>query len=373
MMAPCTTRVQTDEGQLIEVVAIGVSLGDAACSDSQFLSLPGGNGCLMVWRPLGDHFKRITKSRTWPMITIAVALIGTIVAVLLIARRISSRISDINRAFRDFSDGDRNAAARVHESGNELDELALATNQALRKIQQDIAASQRVSGSLSHQLLGPVRHIRNTVAGILESEELQHRDQDGDRQQRAWIQQLEQVETEVNHVIGMGESLLNLLSSSRKRTPQELSNVIELDELCSVMAARYRTKARQRRIDILIDAEPVEAVSSLQVVDHMVGNLLDNAIIYGPSQSIITLSAGEKDNEVWLAIHDQGGGPPEEIVKNVFGKTVAVSAATSAREGAGGNGIGLLTVRQLADNCNIRLSQQAYENGWTVILRWPRA
>lgn len=298
------------------------------------------------------------------------AVLASVTSIFFSLKLVSKRINSVNGALGDFAEGQRTAKVPEIQGGDELDELARGVNAALRKIQQDFASSSRLSGSLSHQMLAPVRRIRNTVSDLLEALRIPDDEIVTPRLKRSWRQQLEHVQTELNHVVGMGESLLNFLSASRKRSPEELSDIVDLDELCTIIAMRFRLKARQRNIDIRLDVSVVKTRSSQHVVDQILSNLVDNAIIYGPPNATVTLSVGENEDGAWLAVHDEGSGPPQRTIDSVFSETIWARTTVSAREGSGGHGIGLLTVRQLADSCDIVLDQRTYVNGWAVILLW---
>jgi len=354
----------------VEVIGKVISLGGASCGRPGAISLPGPQGCLAVWRLLDAHNARLSASRTLPLLMLLGAVLASVTSIFFSLKLVSKRINNVNGVLGDFAAGQRTAKVPEIQGGDELDELARGVNAALRKIQQDFASSSRLSGSLSHQMLAPVRRIRNTVSDLLEALRIPDDEIVTPRLKRSWRQQLEHVQTELNHVVGMGESLLNFLSASRKRSPEELSDIVDLDELCTIIATRFRLKARQRNIDIRLDVSVVKTRSSQHVVDQILSNLVDNAIIYGPSNATVTLSVGENEDGAWLAVHDEGSGPPQQTIDSVFSETIWVRTTISAREGSGGHGIGLLTVRQLADSCDIVLDQRTYVNGWAVILLW---
>jgi K+-sensing histidine kinase KdpD len=123
-----------------------------------------------------------------------------------------------------------------------------------------------------------------------------------------------------------------------------------------------------------VNAEPAEITFSTPVVDQMLGVLIDNAIIYGPARGTVLVQCGTSAEGAWLEVADEGAGPPEQVLMDVFSDTLLRRSTFSAREGRGGHGIGLLTVRQLAINCSVQFSQRSVPGGgWKAILFWKSA
>lgn len=373
---PASCRSELIEtNRRVGVAARLVPMGDGGCGAPASAALSGPDGCLYVWRGLAAHDQRLADARQLLFVSIAIAAAATAAVAVLLARRFSRRVKAINDGLRRFADGDRTAVVEAAPEGDELDELGRSVNQALKRIRQDIAASARISGSLSHQLLAPVRQVREAAQRLVdEVRPARAGEALTTRQAQRLADDLDQVEAELGHIVHTGEALQDLLSASRKRRPDELRDPVDLDDICHLAATRFRTKAAQRSIVLRVDTQPVEASSSADAIEQMVSNLIDNAIIYGPANAEITVSCGADAERIWLSVADAGGGPPQHVLDDVFGEHVFAEFTRSARAGAGGHGIGLLFVRQLAENCAIRIGQERIApKGWRVVLSWPRA
>jgi signal transduction histidine kinase len=175
----------------------------------------------------------------------------------------------------------------VGRGGDEIDDLSANVNETLRRIQQDIVAANRVNGSMSHQLLAPLRRVRNMSHVLAERlKAMSAKESEIDRRYGVALlrvsEELEQASIELGHVVRTGEGLQSLLIANRRRKKHELNDLVDLHEVCSVTAARFRPKAAQRNIAIGVDAEVIDIHSSGYVVEQILSNMIDNAIIYGP-------------------------------------------------------------------------------------------
>ena len=108
----------------------------------------------------------------------------------------------------------------------------------------------------------------------------------------------------------------------------------------------FRPLASSRRVDIVtqIDARPTLAMRP-EALRHVLLNLLDNAVKYGPNEQTIRVSLAQRDGEVVLSVADEGPGVSvreREQIWSPFMRGVASRAK-------GGSGIGLTIVREVVE------------------------
>ena len=108
----------------------------------------------------------------------------------------------------------------------------------------------------------------------------------------------------------------------------------------------FRPLAASRRARIVthIDARPTLAMRP-EALRHLLLNLLDNAVKYGPNEQTVRVSLAQRDGEVLLSVADEGPGVPareREAIWTPFARGTAAKAK-------GGSGIGLTIVRDVVD------------------------
>lgn len=368
-LSPCETVVDFGEGPQM-AVAMVVALGAASCGQTPGSELEGVDGCLTVWRPLAAHKQRLAAVSWWPQLAILLATLMTLAGAGLMSVLTGRRVRTITQSIEAFAKGDRASLIEVRGSDDEFDDLARAVNSSLQRIRADMSAMVRLGGSISHQLIAPIRAIRSVVGSQSAAlTELADRSETGARV-RAAAQSLEQAESQLSHLVEAGEAMQNLLSASKLR-PGRTADMVDLMETSHVLASRFAAKARQRGIAIEIEGADAEVRTSQIAVEQMLSVLIDNAIIYGPAQGVIRIMIESTPAETALSVEDGGWGPAFSVINEVFGSFAVAQSVVSARDGIGGHGLGLLTVRQLAANCSIDLRQASIEPaGWRVTMAW---
>lgn len=122
-----------------------------------------------------------------------------------------------------------------------------------------------------------------------------------------------------------------------------------LDPLLSDVAAQFEPLAEEKGLDLRLDCENVRAVFDPRWTAEAVCNLLDNAVKYTPAGQI-TLRAVSYAMFTRIDVADSGPGIPEDEQPKLFQRFYRGSASRNEPPNqAGGVGIGLYLVRQIAE------------------------
>lgn len=82
-------------------------------------------------------------------------------------------------------------------------------------------------------------------------------------------------------------------------------------------------------------------------VQHIVTNLISNAVKYAPNGTTVTVHVAADGDDIVLTIEDEGIGIPEADLPHIFEPYFRAENARNCK----GNGLGLSLVRELAENC----------------------
>jgi signal transduction histidine kinase len=102
--------------------------------------------------------------------------------------------------------------------------------------------------------------------------------------------------------------------------------------------------SRRARIVAEIDARPTLPMRP-EALRHVLLNLLDNAVKYGPNGQTVHVALRQRDGEVVLSVADEGPGVPVREREQIW-SPFARGAAARAK---GGSGIGLTIVREVVE------------------------
>ncbi|HYH43966.1 MAG TPA: ATP-binding protein [Burkholderiales bacterium] len=142
----------------------------------------------------------------------------------------------------------------------------------------------------------------------------------------------------------------DLLELSRIES-RELKLVLEPLDLSAVVdrtLSQHAHRAQLRHIALAHDVSGAQSVSAdRRALEHVFGNLIDNALKYCAEGAAVRISAESDDGIVRVAVADTGPGIPMEHLPRVFERFYRVDAGRS-RE-LGGTGLGLSIVKHLVE------------------------
>ena len=285
----------------------------------------------------------------------AALVLGGFFAVL-ITRRLSALVSSM----RIVAGGDYRYRHPIR-GRDELSELGEELNQLTERLESNEAERRRFVADASHELKTPLASIRLLSDSIVQSEGMD-------------------AETMREFVSDIGGEAKRL-----QRTTEKLLTLSRLDD--EVRFAAEPVDLKQAALDTLTLLRPLAqekrvrlhseleegcvVMGSRDDMDHILYNLVENAIKYNVPEGVVTvrLSAGER--RVTLSVEDTGIGIPEADRPNIFERFYRVDKARS-RE-AGGSGLGLSIVHDavLAHGGSITVGQNKPQ-GTVFTVEFPR-
>lgn len=204
------------------------------------------------------------------------------------------------------------------------------------RLQEQSTRGEVLQDILAHELRNQLLILRG-YSGLLGREEIG--DKDHARSCLAAIERSSQT------LGNLAESLL-LLGRCAAEGLQLPSDGPELVALAREVIELYRPRAaaRRMRIDLRAPEQPLLVPLNSLGLRLVLGNLLDNALKYGPEGSAVTLELTLAGDRLELAVADAGPGIPEADRERIFGRFVR---GTTLPPGSPGSGIGLYLVRTL--------------------------
>jgi two-component system OmpR family sensor kinase len=253
------------------------------------------------------------------------ALIAVLVAIgaYPVVRRLTRRLEQLERSVQAWGAGQ--FAVRVAVEGDdEVARLAISFNDAAARIESLLAAQKSLLANASHELRSPLARIR--MAAELMAEHAPP----------AIGIELRRNVTELDLLID------EVLLASRLDAGSQAIRGVEMLDLTGLVAeecARVNATLEARAIGV------IEMRGEPKLLRRMVRNLLENAVRYGAGSAVEVRLARLGDAALRLDVCDGGPGIPEAERERVFEPFYRIAGASEA---AGGVGLGLALVRQIA-------------------------
>jgi signal transduction histidine kinase len=234
-------------------------------------------------------------------------------------RRLTRRLERLQASVQAWGEG-RFATRVAVEGEDEIARLAASFNDAAARIETLVAAQKSLLANASHELRSPLARIR--MAAELMAE-----------------QAPAGVKDELRRSVGELDQLIDeVLLASRLDAGSPATRCLEELDLTGIVAEECA------RVNATLEAHPVELTGEPKLLRRMVRNLLENAVRYGAG-SEVEVRLFRADDALCLEVRDGGPGIPESERERIFEPFYRVAGAS---ESAGGVGLGLALVRQIA-------------------------
>ncbi|WP_448207653.1 sensor histidine kinase [Azospirillum sp. sgz302134] len=148
------------------------------------------------------------------------------------------------------------------------------------------------------------------------------------------------------------------------QVPMEL-RVYELGGLLQDILEEMEPRARARDILIVNRIFTTHVLGDLTGLTTTLRHLIENAVRFSPSGSIVMLSASAVDGRVAVRVQDNGLGIPEEVLPYLF--RIDHHHASPGADGELGSGLGLLIAKSLVERMGGTIRLYSRPGGGTAV------
>lgn len=274
-------------------------------------------------------------------LSIVSASLAAVLVSAVITRQVVAPIREIMKASQRIADGHYKERVRIRpgasgEGGDELAQLSFRFNQMAARLEQTEEFRRQLIADVAHEMRTPLTAIKGSLEGIMDGvlpgdeATCQSIYREAERLQRlvSDLQELSKVEA--------GAYSLDLKAEA-------------VDSLARAVVSRLERQFEEKGVGIEVDLPDglppvlVDEDRMIQVLTNLVGNALQ----YTPAGGRVTISALQKDRELWLSVRDTGIGIPAEHLPRIFDRFYRIDKSRS-RPG-GGSGVGLTIARYLVE------------------------
>ena len=278
-----------------------------------------------------------------------------------VVRRLTRRLEALQQGVEAFGAGALHQ--RVAEGGNdEVAAVATSFNRAASRVEALVRSHQSLLANASHELRSPLARMKMAVAML--------DDATGAQRQRL----RREIDTNVAELDALVEEVLlaSRLDAGHKSQPgTDPREPVDLLALAAEEGAR---------VGALVEGQALTATGDERLLRRALRNLLENARRYGGGEIVVTVAPGTVAAtratsataaaaavpvQAQISVCDRGPGVPEALRERIFEPFYRLPGHA---EQAGGVGLGLSLVRQIAERHAGSVRCEARDGGGTCFV-----
>jgi signal transduction histidine kinase len=284
-------------------------------------------------------------------IAFAAIVMVSAIGALVLGRYLRKRLSTISQTATAIVSGHGERRIAVSQRGDEFDEVALALNAMLDRIESLMENLRQVSSDVAHDLRKPLLRLRNQLdlVGRVEGAELRAMEL-------------------VDEMLTLFAAILHIAEVEGGGL-EHLFTQVDLSAHAGSIADAYAPAFADsgHKFDWTV-APAIAVLGDRGLLAQLIANLLDNARIHTPSGTSIRLELAAAGPVSQLTVVDDGPGVPaferEQLLRRFF--------RAEASRTTPGNGLGLALVAAAASVHGGTATVEDAEPGLKVTITLPR-
>lgn len=240
---------------------------------------------------------------------------------------------------------------------SEIEPLVSELNDLFERLQEAFTRNERFTSDAAHELKTPLAALSAQTQVALRAKTPQDRNE-------ALLKVLTGVDRST-HVVQQLLTLSRIAPEASHHNPEP----VDLGSQAREIAALLVPKAIEKDIELeLITRDNTIIQGHSTAIDILLRNLIDNAIRYSPSGSLVQVVIERRMGHVTLSVIDNGPGIPQELRERVFERFFRVTGTQAT-----GSGLGLGIVLQIVKlhRANIKLLTADDGHGLKVFIEFP--
>jgi two-component system sensor histidine kinase CpxA len=290
--------------------------------------------------------------------TLAIALVVSTVICFFLTRHLVGPIDRLRQATREVASGNLSVRMlpRLRGRQDDLSLLAADFDTMAERVESLLESKQQLLRDVSHELRSPLTRLQLALS-------LARREAGGVERQ------LKRIECEADRLEQLITRILKLVRLERPASAFQ-GVAVDVGKLLEVIAHDVAIEAEARNCTVSVRVDKgLEVAGDPELLRSAFENVIRNAVRYGPSGSVVTVTAARQD-WIEITVRDHGPGVPEKDLKLIFEPFYRVDAARD--RAGGGEGLGLaIAARAIAVHGGNIEAHNVPDGGLEVAMRLP--
>ena len=270
-----------------------------------------------------------------------------------LARRLTVPLERIAVATRSVGSSSLGERIPTFSPDAELQEVTHVLNEMLARLETAFAAQARFVADASHEIRSPLSNLRGTVEVAL-------------RRPRTPEEYQQTLQVSLIEIERLSRLTSDLLTLSRADTGHLVSkSSCDLRQIAGQAVSTHLLRAEEQHINLLLDGQdPLPVWGDADRLRQVLDNLLDNALRYSASGSVIRVRVQKEAHACIVQVSDSGPGLSQKDQEQIFDRFYRADSARGRQ--SGGMGLGLAIAKAIAEAHGGRIQVQSQPGAGTV-------
>lgn len=192
--------------------------------------------------------------------------------------------------------------------------------------------------SISHDLRTPLTSVSGSISAVLDDDNPLPDDQ---RKQL-----LDNARNEADWLCRMVDNLLSVTRITGENGDIKKENEL-LEEVIAEAASNFQIRNPGIELKIALPDDPIFVHMDAMLIEQVLINLMDNAVIHGKTTDRIEISVNDSEEYISISVEDNGKGIDKSIIRNLFDGSLQFHP--NAEDKNKNMGIGLQVCKTIVD------------------------
>lgn len=267
-------------------------------------------------------------------------MLATFALAHIASKRQTKPINEMAMASRRFARGD--FSVRVDDEGreDEIGALTVSFNNMAESLEKAEELRREFIANVSHELKTPMTTISGFADGLL----------DGTIPKENQDKYIETISAETKRLSRLVRKMLDL-SQIQSVSPENLRQKdFDISEILRRTVLNFENKVTERGLDINIQLpeQSIMVLGDSDAITQVVYNLLDNAVKFAESGSVIDMSLWKQGVKAYVSVRNEGETIDGDEISHIFDRFHKTDRSRSRdRDGVG---LGLYLVKSILNN-----------------------
>lgn len=318
-------------------------------------------GYVVIHSPMKKIIDSTNSLLNISYITLLILFLLSLIILLFFTEMVYLPIRKITAATEQYATGNFRYQLQI-DSEDEIGYLAASLSYMADELARGEDDQKKLVANISHDFRSPLTSMKGYLEAML----------DGTIPEEMYEKYIGIVLNETDRLTKLTNSLLTLNNLNTKGILLD-KTIFDVNEVIRNTAATFEGTCRKKSItiELLLTDEFMMVSGDVVKIQQVLYNLLDNAIKFSHSNSMIKIETTCKHNKVFVSVKDSGIGIPKESMKHIWNRFYKTDL--SRGKDKKGTGLGLSITREIirahGENINV-ISTEAV--GSEFIFSLPR-